>query len=359
MGVVICQSEISVAQIGNIMSPMRAATLNEAQCSALSLDPSHLPFVSVVVPALNEEANLAALVARLEDVLRAASRAYEIIIVDDGSTDNTRELLCELSLKNPNLAYLSLSRNFGHQAALIAGLDASTGQVVIMMDADFQHPPELLPKMIALWQQGYQVVYTIKIESVSIPFWKRVGMEIGYGVIRRVTGMALEFGQSDFRLLDRQVARALENFPERDKFLRGLVSWVGFRQIGVQYKTPPRFAGKTKYTLTALVRLVASGVFGFSILPLRLFTLVGVIVFLLSCLYAIWAVVLGIHALITGYSDAVPPGWASIAAAMAFLGGVQLIGIGLLGEYIGRIYDEAKHRPIYIVNERSQPTKNE
>lgn len=315
------------------------------------LDATRLPFVSVVIPALNEQANLRTLHVRLGAVLDTVSRDYEVIIVDDGSADDTLPILRELARDDPHLDFISLSRNFGHQAALVAGLDRSTGQVVITMDADLQHPPELIPKLIALWQQGNQVVYTVKVDRVHLPVWKRFGMTVGYAIIRRTSGLQLEFGQSDFRLLDRRVVSALREFPERDIFLRGLVNLVGFRQIGLEYNAPPRFAGQAKYTFPALAHLVASGVFGFSIVPLRLFTVLGFTISLFAFAYGIWAVALGIYALFTGYSDQVPPGWASLAMAMAFLGGVQLLGIGLLGEYIGRIYAETKHRPIYLIRE--------
>lgn len=334
------------------MQAMATATRSLAGPS-VSPDPTCLPFVSVVIPALNEESSLPALFSRLQETLPAISRTYELIVVDDGSTDGTLALLHELSRQDSKFQYLSFARNFGHQAALIAGLDHSSGDVVITMDADLQHPPELLSQMVAMWQQGYEVVYTLKVEHVNLSAWRRFWMKIAYAMVRRTSGMQLQFGQSDFRLLDRQVVETLKSFPERNKFLRGLVHWVGFRQIAIPYETPPRYAGKAKYTLSSRVQLFGSGVFGFSILPLRLFTFFGILVSFVAFLYGIWAVALGVYALYTGYSENVPPGWASIAVATAFLGGIQLIGIGLLGEYIGRIYDETKRRPIYILRKTS------
>ena len=310
--------------------------------------------VSVVTPAFNEADGLPQLVKELEAVLPPLADDYEILVVDDGSRDRTLEVLGELNAGNPRVRYLSLSRNFGHQAAILAGLENARGDVVFSMDADLQHPPELLPEMMELWLDGNDVVYTVKRpSSLHVSWGRRILMKMGYSVLRRVSGMKLQFGQSDFRLLDRAVVDAIVDIPEREKFLRGLIDWIGFRQVGVEYEVRPRFAGMEKYTFRQLLRLVTTGVFSFSILPLRIFTVVGVSIACLAFMYGVVAVVAGAYALVTGDLAVSPPGWASIAAAITFMGGVQLVGIGLLGEYLGRVYDQTKGRPAFVIRDTS------
>jgi polyisoprenyl-phosphate glycosyltransferase len=310
--------------------------------------------LSVVAPAYNEAEGLPQLIEELRSVLGPLADDYEIIIVDDGSSDETLEVLSDLNERDARVRWVSLSRNFGHQAALLAGLEQARGDVVISMDADLQHPPALLPTMVQRWREGSEVVYTVKRagEGVFSP-WRRLLMWLGYGVLRTVSGMKLQFGQSDFRLLDRAVVDALLAIPEREKFLRGLVDWIGFRQIGIEYHPQPRFAGEEKYTFRQLLRLVTTGVFAFSIVPLRLFTAGGFAMALLAFIYGVYAVIAGAYAIFTGDIGVSPPGWASIAAAISFLGGLQLIGIGLLGEYLGRVYDQTKGRPTYVVRNAS------
>jgi glycosyltransferase involved in cell wall biosynthesis len=308
-----------------------------------------LRLLSVVAPAYNEEEGLSRFVDEVRAAVAPLADDYEILVVDDGSTDKTREVLAELHARYPHMRWLGLSRNFGHQAALMAGLEHARGDVVITMDSDLQHPPSLLPRMVELWREGYDVVYTTKAEVAAFSLRRRLMMKVGYKVLRLVSGLNLTFGQSDFRLLDRAVLDTLVAMPERDKFLRGLISWVGFRQTGIEYQVGRRFAGSEKYTFRQLLHLVTTGVFSFTVLPLRLFTAFGVTIALLSMAYGAFAVVSGAVALATNNPELSPPGWATLAAAITFLGGVQLIGIGLLGEYIGRIYDETKRRPTYVV----------
>jgi dolichol-phosphate mannosyltransferase len=310
--------------------------------------------LSVVAPAYNEAEGLPHFVEEVRRVLPPLAEDYEILIVDDGSKDTSREVLAKLQLEEPKLRWLSLSRNFGHQAALVAGLENARGDVVITMDSDLQHPPALLPQMVEHWREGTDVVFTIKAHtSRGFSLGRRMLMKGGYAVLRYVSGLNLSFGQSDFRLLDRAVLDALIAMPERDKFLRGLIQWVGFRQTGIEYRVGERFAGTEKYTLRQLLHLVTTGVFSFTILPLRLFTAFGVTIAVLSMLYGIGAVIAGGIALATRNPALSPPGWATLTAAITFLGGIQLIGIGLLGEYVGRIYDEAKRRPTYVVGTSS------
>jgi dolichol-phosphate mannosyltransferase len=308
----------------------------------------------VVTPALNEEEGLGQLVEELWAVLPELADDFELVVVDDGSDDGTLQLLEELHAADARVRYVSLSRNFGHQAAILAGLEHAEGDVVVSMDADLQHPPELLPEMVHLWRSGYEVVYTIKRGSLqALSRRRRLVMKIGYATLRSVSGMKLQFGQSDFRLLDRAVVDAIVTMPEHEKFLRGLVDWIGFRQVGLDYEVRPRFAGQEKYTFRQLLRLVTTGVFSFSILPLRLFTAAGVSIAFLAFTYGVVAVAAGAYALTTGETSVSPPGWASVAAAITFLGGIQLIGVGLLGEYLGRVYDQTKGRPPYVVRASS------
>jgi len=310
--------------------------------------------LSVVSPALNEEAGLERLVQELWAVLPGLANDFELVVVDDGSDDGTLALLQRLHAGDSRVRYVSLSRNFGHQAAILAGLEHARGDVVVSMDADLQHPPELLHEMVDLWRSGYEVVYTIKRGSLqALSRRRRLVMRLGYAVLRSVSGMKLQFGQSDFRLLDRAVVDAIVAMPEHEKFLRGLVDWIGFRQVGLDYEVRPRFAGQEKYTFRQLLRLVTTGVFSFSILPLRLFTAAGVTIAFLSFSYGVVAVVAGALRL-SGATAISPPGWASVAAAIGFLGGIQLIGIGLLGEYLGRVYDQTKGRPPYVVQASSR-----
>ena len=264
--------------------------------------------LSVVAPAYDEEDTLPQFAKEVGAVLGPLADDYEIVVVDDGSRDRTLSVLTELSRQDPRIRWISLSRNFGHQAALLAGLEHASGDVVVTMDADLQHPPALLPRMVDRWRQGYDVVYTIKSgASRALTPWRRLLMNVGYWILRFVSGLNLQFGQSDFRLLDRVVLDVLISMPERDKFLRGLIDWVGFGQCGLEYELQERFAGAKKYTFRQLVHLVTTGVFAFTILPLRLFTAVGMTIACLSLLYGVLAVIAGGYALIADDPALSPP----------------------------------------------------
>jgi len=310
--------------------------------------------LSVVAPAYNESDGLSQFVREVSAAAGPLADETEILVVDDGSHDDTRRTLVGLQEQHPDLRWIGLSRNFGHQAALVAGLEHARGDVVITIDADLQHPPELFPRMVERWREGYDVVYTTKGDSRrALSLRRRLMMRAGYAVLRFVSGLKLEFGQSDFRLLDRAVVNSLTSMPERDKFLRGLIDWMGFRQTGIEYEPRERFSGEEKYTFRQLLHLVTTGVFAFTILPLRLFTAFGATIALLALVYAVFAIVAGAVALATSNPELSPPGWATLSSAITFLGGVQLIGIGLLGEYIGRIYDQTKGRPTYVIGSMS------
>lgn len=320
---------------------------------------SETSVLSIVAPAYNEEESLESLYRRVADVMDAEGMPFELVIVDNGSSDRTLEILKRLNRQDSRVHYLSLSRNFGHQGGLIAGLEHATGDVVVSMDADLQHPPEVIPQMLTLWRQGVDVVFTIKRDIRGQSILRRAFNWAFYGVMSRLSRLELRGGQSDFRLMDRAAVDALCSLRERNKFLRGLSRWIGFRQEGVQYDVGERFAGRSKFRIGHLFRFALDGILSFSVVPLRLFTFFGFVTALPAFLYGLFALGSGAYAFFTGYHGRVPPGWASVAAAVFFLGGVQLMGIGLLGEYVGRIYDEVKGRPQYLVRESSMVVSGE
>jgi dolichol-phosphate mannosyltransferase len=315
--------------------------------------------VSVVVPALNELKNLPRLYEQVRSVLDGTGWKFELIIVDDGSTDETLSIVKEMRLGDPRIHYVSLSRNFGHQAALLAGLEHSHGDVVVSMDADLQHPPELIPRMLNLWLEGYDVVHTVKRSDESAGLLRKVIARVFYKTFSMLCEVDLAFGQSDFRLLDARVVGELCKMPEHDKFLRGLVQWMGFRQATVDYDVTPRFAGRPSYSLSRRLSFHTNGILSFSIVPLRCFTVIGLLVSVPAGVYGLLALLEGVYGLLFGYPGWVVPGWASIVASVTFLGGIQLIGIGMLGEYLGRVFEQSKGRPEYLIRETSTITTGE
>ena len=309
--------------------------------------------ISIVAPAFNEEKNLNDLYARICEVMVPQKHDFELLIVENGSTDNSLALLKELHRKDPRVNYLSFTRNFGHQGGLLAGLEHCRGDVVISMDADLQHPPELIPEMLRLWEEGYNVVHTKKRSNKTQFFIRKWINNVFYYWMKILSGIEM-IGQSDYRLLDRQVLDVLCNLPERNKFLRGLTPWLGFSQTEIMYDPAPRKAGKSKFPFLHLVRLAVDGIFSFSIVPLRTFIFLGLFISFGSFGYGLYILILKMVSVIgVGIDYYVPSGWTTIILLMLFLGGVQLIGIGMLGEYLGRVYDEVKGRPVYIVKEGS------
>ncbi len=308
--------------------------------------------VSVVTTAWNEEGNLVPFYSELREVLERDGLDFEILIVDNGSTDDSLRILRKLRQSDPRLAYVSLSRNFGHQGGLVAAMEHCTGDVVVTLDADLQHPPAFIPRMLDLWEQGNDVVSTYKQPSgsgspVSQSSLRRAFDRLFYRGLSLLCSMPLDERQSDFRLLDRAALDAVIALPEKSKFLRGLTHWIGFRQAALPYEPARRHSGRTKFSLTTLMSFALSGVLSFSILPLRLFTIAGMCVAAGSIGYATWALIVTL----TDPSNTIPHGWASLAVAVSFLGGVQLIGIGMIGEYVGRVLSEVHGRPTYIVRE--------
>jgi dolichol-phosphate mannosyltransferase len=312
------------------------------------------PTLSVVLPCFNERENLDPLYQRLAPLLEKITRSFEVIFVDDGSTDGCAEMLDALNRRDPRFKVIHFSRNFGQQAALSAGLDASTGAAVVLMDCDLQDPPEVIESFIDRWRNGSEVVYGIRRKRKE-GLLKRAGYTAFYRSMRKVAQIEVPLDAGDFCLMDRSVVDALKRLPESHRFLRGLRSWVGFRQGGVEYERQGRHAGEPKYTLGKLIRLAVSGYVGFSTVPLRVASWLGLVVAAVGFGVAVWAVgtkLLGIPS---------PRGWASSIAVMLFLGGIQLIVLGVMGEYLGRVYDEARARPSYVVRERvgfEEPSHN-
>jgi glycosyltransferase involved in cell wall biosynthesis len=308
------------------------------------------PLLSVVVPLYNEEGNVAPLFERVAAIMTRLPQApsYEIVAVNDGSSDATLERIRDELRRRSGVVLVSLSRNFGHQLAATAGIDTATGDAVILMDGDLQDPPELIAAFVAKWREGYDVVYAIRRSRKGESFFKVFTARLFYRIVRRLTKVDIPVDAGDFRLMSRRVVDALRSFRERHRFLRGMVSWVGYKQIGVPYDRDERHSGTTKYPLAKMLRFAVDGITSFSDAPLRLTSYLGFCSSAVAFIYAIYIIVsklLNVNPL--GYT----PGWASTIVAVLFLGGVQLIGIGILGEYLGRVYDEVKGRPIYLISE--------
>ena len=301
---------------------------------------------SFVIPVYNEEANIPEMYRRLKTLTASLDGESELILVDDGSQDRSLEKIRELHQQNPQVRYLSLARNFGHQIALTAGLNFVQGSVVIVLDADLQDPPEVVPKLIEKWQQGYQVVYAQRLARKQEGWFKRLSAYAFYRVLRHLANVEIPADTGDFCLMDRQVVDLLNAMPERNRYIRGLRSWVGFSQIAVQFQRDPRFAGKVKYTFRRSLGLAISGIIAFSKVPLRLATYLG----LFSAGLALLMVILVLYWRLFEPSSRLI-GVTIIAVAIFFLGAVQLVCIGILGEYIGQIYEEVKGRPLYTVKE--------
>jgi len=300
--------------------------------------------ISVVVPLFNEEGNLRALHRQVADAL--SEEQLEFIFVDDGSSDSSVDVIESLAAADPRVRLVSFSRNFGHQAALRAGMRAATGEAVISMDADLQHPPALLPMLVSRWREGYQVVYTVRDDAAgNVGLGKRVTSKAFYGLLNRLSDLDISPGAADFRLLDRLVVDELNGHNEADLFLRGYIQWIGFRQIAVPYVPDERYSGASKYSLRKMVRFALSGITQFSVRPLRLGYLLALGAFAFAAAYTVYAVAMA------AAGDTIP-GWLSIVALISVFQGVQFLLIGLIGEYLGRTFMQTKGRPEYVVARR-------
>lgn len=300
--------------------------------------------ISIVVPMYYEEKVAHECYRRLRKVMYDNDINYEFIFVNDGSKDKTFEILNEIAQKDKNTKIISFSRNFGHQIAVTAGIDKARGDAVIIIDADLQDPPEIIPKMIKLWSEGYQVVYAKRKKRKGESAFKIITARIFYRILDKMTNIDIPLDTGDFRLIDRQVVKVLRSMKENSRFVRGMVSWVGFKQVPIEYERDERFAGETKYPLKKMIKFASDGIISFSAKPIKLVGTFGLFCVGISLIIFLYAIIIRIT-----NSAKVISGWASIITAVTFLGGVQMLSISVLGEYIGRIYDESKGRPLYVI----------
>ena len=300
---------------------------------------------SVIAPIYNEKENIPELYRRVSEVMKSTRKRWELVLVDDGSTDGSTDMIRELAKKDKHVRPVIFARNFGHQIAITAGWDYARGDAVVIIDADLQDPPELILEMVEKWQEGYEVVYAVRAEREGESWFKLWTASLFYRIIYRITDVDIPLDTGDFRLMDRKVVNVLKSMRERYRFPRGMSAWVGFKQIGVEYKRAARTAGETKYPFKKMFRLAINAVTGFSYFPLQVATYAGFIS------AGIAAVAIPIVAYMRISGSLAFEGQATTLIAVLFLGGVQLISLGILGEYIGRLYDEAKGRPLYIVRE--------
>lgn len=298
-------------------------------------------FISCIVPVHNEEAGIEAFLKELNGYLSRLGARYEIIIIDDGSQDATAKKVLDLSL--PSLKLLSLSRNFGKEAALTAGLDYCKGEVAVLLDADFQHPIAMIEPFLQYWQEGYDMVYGLRQNRNTESYLKRSCAYLFYWLMSKITQIEIPNNAGDFRLLDRKIIDALKQFPERTRFMKGLYAWIGYKKIGIAYEVQERTRGDSSFSMIRLFELALAGITSFSDIPLRIWGLIGFVISLVSLIYAIFMVT---STLLYGTDF---PGFPTIVVAIMFLGGVQLLSIGILGEYIARIFTEVKQRPPYLI----------
>jgi len=301
------------------------------------------PTFTIIAPIYNELENIPELYPRIRDVMEQIGEPWELILVDDGSTDGSTDVIRKLAENDERVRPIIFARNFGHQIAVTAGIDYSRGSAVVIIDADLQDPPEVIFELIEKWREGYEVVYAVREERAGESWFKKTTASLFYRLIYRITDVDIPLDTGDFRLMDKKVVAVMKQMREKHRFLRGMSAWVGFKQIGVAYKRKPRFAGKTKYPFHKMLKLALNAVTSFSYFPLQLATYLG---FIAAGLSVLAIPVVAIVRLTTGTALL---GQATTIIIVLFLGGVQLISLGIIGEYIGRIYDEAKDRPLYIV----------
>jgi len=306
--------------------------------------------LSLICPCFDEAPVVRDFYAKLSDTLHSLQEIeYEIIFVDDGSTDDTLSILNELAERDSHILVCSLARNFGHQIALTAGLDFASGEAVIMMDTDLQHPPELIPEMVQKWKSGFDIVSAVRNESEGTSWFKNVTSRAFYSLINRLSRTHIPAGVADFNLLSRKVYLVLREMRERHRFIRGMISWMGFNRAFVYYTAPERSAGRSKYTFLKMMSMAADAVLSFSSTPLLVATRIGILITLLGFIYLAWIVFRAL------FTDSLVVGWASLIAVSLILGGCQILFIGLIGQYLARIFDESKGRPIYVLKQNPDP----
>ncbi len=298
--------------------------------------------LSIVIPVFNEFENLPVLYDRLVQALESRTKLFEIIFVDDGSRDQSGKILQEFSELDERVTVVALARNFGHQIAITAGLSYTRGKAVIVMDADLQDPPELIPQLVEKWHEGHDVVYAVR-EKRKEGWVKQAAYKSFYRLLHQIACIDIPIDAGDFCIMDRKVVDLLVSMPERNRFVRGIRTWVGFDQVGLSYERQSRYAGQPKYSISKLIYLALDGLVSFSVAPLRAISLLGIMVSIFSVLFAVWY---ALQKVLFGFS---PPGFATLAVSIFFLSGVQLVTLGVIGEYIGRIFEEVKQRPLFVV----------
>jgi len=302
---------------------------------------------SVILPVYNEQENLDFLYERVTKVLVSLKKEYEVIFINDGSHDKTKNILEDLHKKNNNIKIINFSRNFGHQTAVTAGLDFASGEEVAILDADLQDPPEILPKFFSKLDEGYDVIYAIRKKRKENVF-KRITYSLFYKILHLIANVNIPLDSGDFCVLSRRMVKTINSFPERNRFIRGLRSWAGFKQIGLEYEREKRLAGKSKYGLKKLFKLAFDGIFSFSFIPLQIMFVLGSLSLFLSIIGVFWAIYMKFFT--TAYNRV--PGFATTTILIMFVGGLQLFSIGIMGEYLRRVYDEVKQRPQYIIESK-------
>lgn len=303
-----------------------------------------MKLVSIVVPVYNEEDNIRHFYDAICQVMEGSGYDFELMYIDDGSKDRSREILLELEEKDSHVQSIFMARNYGHQAALTCGLDHADGDAVIMMDGDMQHPPELIPVLLKHWEDGYQVVQAIRKTTEGVSFLKKATSAAYYKILNCLSSVHVQEGGSDFRLMDRRVVLAFRRYREHARFIRGMIGSIGYKQIQMEYVAPPRFAGVSKFSPRKMLHFALDGIMAYSTLPLRFSLYMGALSLIFSLLMIISVIIDKLF-----YEDTVP-GWATITACVLFFGGVQLMVLGIMGEYIGRIMEEVKNRPLYLVS---------
>jgi len=303
------------------------------------------PVYTIIAPIYNELENIPELYPRIRDVMNQAGKPWELILVDDGSTDGSTDAIRKLGANDERVRPVIFARNFGHQIAVSAGIDYSRGDAVVIIDADLQDPPEVILDLIKKWQEGFEVVYAVREEREGETWFKKTTASLFYRLIHAITNVKIPLDTGDFRLMDKKVVSVMKGMREKHRFLRGMSAWVGFKQVGVPYKRKPRYAGESKYPLSKMIQFALNAITSFSYFPLQLATYLG---FIAAGLSVLAIPVVAILRLITGTALL---GQATTLVIVLFLGGIQLISLGIIGEYIGRIYDEAKDRPLYVVAE--------
>ena len=302
------------------------------------------PTLSIVAPVYNEEEILPEFYARVSEVMTKLDITWELILVNDGSRDRSMEIMFSIAAEDDHVRVVNFARNFGHQVAVTAGIDHAEGDAVILIDADLQDPPEVIGDMLQKWREGYDVVYAVREQREGESWFKLTTAKLFYRMLYRITDVDIPVDTGDFRLMDAKVAQVLRDMREHNRFIRGMTSWVGFKQTGVEYVREERFAGETKYPLRKMIRLAVTAITGFSIFPLQMATFVGFATALISAILIVFVII----ARLSGYQAF--EGQTTTLVMVLFLGGIQLISLGIIGEYLGRIYDEVRGRPLYVVD---------